>query len=93
MSITSIKKENFQKSLKLLVNEFHAHDIDHSEGGRMGFWVPNLDGKDIYGEISRDSDVCFFDNDVMENLINSTIYEKIISLNLVPQTPHRTFTK
>lgn len=78
MSVTSIKKENFKKSLKLLVNEFNAHNIDHSEGGRMGFWVPNLDGEDIYGEISRDSDVCFFDADVMEDMINLSIYEKII---------------
>ena len=78
MSVTSIKKENFKKSLKLLVNEFNAHNIDHSEGGRMTFWVPNLDGEDICGEISRDSDVCFFDNDVMEDMINLSIYEKII---------------
>lgn len=80
MSVTSIKKENFKKSLQLLVSEFNAHNIDHSEGGRMSFWVPNLDGEDICGEISRDSDVCFFDEDVMEDRINNAIQEKIFKV-------------
>ena len=80
MLATELKKANFKHALQILINEFNAHNIEHSEGGRMSFWVPNLDGEDICGEISRDSDVCFFDNSEIEDKINQTIHEKVFNI-------------
>lgn len=80
MLATELKKQNFKDALNLLVKEFNAHNIEHSEGGRISFWIPDENGDDISGEISRDCDVCFFNEDVMEDKINQTIQEKIFNL-------------
>jgi len=80
MSITAQKKANFKKALQLLINDFNAHNIDHSESGRMNFWVPNEDGEPVSGEISRDCDVCFWDEPELEDQINQAIESKILNL-------------
>jgi len=80
MLATELKKANFKHALQILINEFNAHNIEHSEGGRMGFWVLDMNGEPISGEISRDCDVCFFDNSEIEDKINQTIQEKVLNM-------------
>ena len=83
MLATELKKANFKQALQILVEDFNAHNIEHSEGGRMGFWIPDVNGEDICGEISRDCDVCFFDNSEIEDKINQTIQELQLDIHLL----------
>jgi len=81
MLATELKKANFKQALTILTKEFNAHNFEHSEGGRVGFWIPDEDGDDVCGEISRDCDVCFFDRSELEDKINQTIQEKVFNLS------------
>ena len=80
MLATELKKANFKSTLQLLVKEFNAHTFEDEMGGRKLFWIPDNDGDDIAGEISRDCDVCLMDNPEFEDKINQTIKEKVFNI-------------
>lgn len=80
MSITALKKENFKKALNVLVYDFNAHTFEDEMGGRKLFWLPDNNGDDIAGEISRDCDVCLMDNNDLEDRINLVIEEKVLNI-------------
>ena len=80
MLATELKKANFKSTLQLLVKEFNAHNFEDEMGGRKLFWIPDNDGDDIAGEISRDCDVCLMDNPEFEDKINQTIKEKVFNI-------------
>jgi len=80
MTATELKKANFKSTLQLLVKEFNAHKFLDEMGGRKLFLIPNNNGDDIVGEISRDCDVCLMDNSELEDRINETILKNIFNL-------------
>ena len=80
MLATELKKANFKSTLQLLVKEFNAHNFEDEMGGRKLFWIPDNNGDDIAGEISRDCDVCLMDNPELEDRINETISKNIFNL-------------
>lgn len=82
MTVTQIKKENFKKALKVLVDEFNAHNFDDETGGRKIAWVPNDQGDDIMVQIDRDSWVGVWDDKELEKKINDRINQVIQPITL-----------
>jgi len=78
---TELRKANFKHALQVLVHDFNAFSFDDEMGGRKTFFIEKEDGETVHGEISRDCDVCFFDQPELEDKINKTINEKVLSIS------------
>ena len=57
MTITAIKKENFKRTIELLINKYKAYDIDN-EGAHIHMLI-DFENNTIPCELSRD---CMFES-------------------------------
>ena len=65
MTITAIKKENFKRTIELLINKYKAYDIDN-EGAHIHMLI-DFENNTIPCELSRD---CMFESwDILCNSI------------------------